>query len=81
MTVHVLFFSVLKDLTGVAETPWTLDESATLRDLLAELFRCWPALAEWDQSLLLAINQQYTSRDAVLPPGAEIAVMPPVQGG
>ncbi|WP_166442776.1 MoaD/ThiS family protein [Phragmitibacter flavus] len=81
MKVNVLFFSVLKDLTGTAETPWPIQPGTTLNHLLEELYQHWPALKEWDQSLLLAINQEYSPRETLLPNHAEIAIMPPVQGG
>ncbi|MBK8095381.1 MAG: MoaD/ThiS family protein [Verrucomicrobiaceae bacterium] len=50
-------------------------------DLLESLYQRWPRLREWDGSLLLALDQTYVKRDAVLHDGAEVAIMPPVQGG
>jgi molybdopterin converting factor subunit 1 len=81
MTVRVLFFSVLKDLTGTDEAPVECPASSTMADLLDQLFLRWPQLRDWDRSLLLALDQTYVKRDAVLHDGAEVAVMPPVQGG
>jgi molybdopterin synthase sulfur carrier subunit len=81
MTVRVLFFSVLKDITGVEETPWECADGATMADLLSELFAKWPRLAEWDRSLLVAIDHAYVKREAPLKNGCEVAIMPPVQGG
>lgn len=81
MTVRVLFFSVLKDIVGASEFTMTCAAGASLADLLSEIFTRWPKLAEWDRSLLLAVDQTYVRRDAALHEGAEIAIMPPVQGG
>jgi len=81
MTIRVLFFSVLKDLTGTDEVPVDCPESSTMADLLEIAFQRWPKLRDWDRSLLLALDQTYVKRDAVLHDGAEVAVMPPVQGG
>jgi molybdopterin converting factor subunit 1 len=81
MNVRVLFFSVLKDITGVEETPWDCPPGATIADLLRQLFAQWPRLAEWDASLLVAIDHTYVKRDAPLTSGCEVAIMPPVQGG
>ncbi len=81
MTVRVLFFSVLKDLTGTDEVPVECPTGYTMADLLDQLFLRWPQLRDWDRSLLLALDQTYVKRDAMLHDGAEVAVMPPVQGG
>jgi len=81
MTVRVLFFSVLKDLTGIDEVPVDCSTGSTMADLLDQLFLRWPKLREWDRSLLLALDQNYVKRDAALHDGAEVALMPPVQGG
>lgn len=80
MTVHVLFFSVLRDVTGCAEMSWP-DAPATLGELLEGMFDRWPKLRAWDRSLLLAVDHHYARRDAALRDGCEVAVMPPVQGG
>jgi molybdopterin synthase sulfur carrier subunit len=81
MNVRVLFFSVLKDLTGAGEVPWECGSGETAGGLLKQLYARWPKLADWDSSLLVAIDQAYVKRDAALSEGCEVAVMPPVQGG
>ena len=81
MRVRVLFFSILRDVTGINEVQMEVPKGACVADLLDLLFERWPRLREWDASLLLAIDHDYSGRDAVLHEGAELAVMPPVQGG
>lgn len=81
MTVRVLFFSVLKDITGADEMPWPVGLPATVGDLLEELYQRWPRLREWDGSLLVAVDQTYVKRGEPLSAGCEVAIMPPVQGG
>lgn len=81
MKVRVLFFSVLKDLSGTDETVLECPEGSTMADLLEIAFQRWPKLRDWDRSLLLALDQTYVKRDALLHASAEVAVMPPVQGG
>lgn len=80
MKLHVLFFSVLRDITGSSEVKWTC-AGTTVADLLVEIFTRWPALRAWESSLLLAIDCTYVKRDAALHEGCEVALMPPVQGG
>lgn len=81
MNVQVLFFSMLRDITGAAEMSFEVHEGATVGDLLGLLYKHWPALQKWDGSLLLAVDQTYVKRDHSLHPSAEVAIMPPVQGG
>jgi molybdopterin synthase sulfur carrier subunit len=81
ITVRVLFFSLLRDLTGCAETDCSISDGSTMQQLLDQLLARWPGLAAWDRSLLLAMDQTYVARDTVLIANAEIAIMPPVQGG
>lgn len=80
MTVRVLFFSVLRDITGAAECTLP-DASGTVAGLLEQCFTRWPGLRDWNESLLIAIDHAYVKRDAPLTPGCEVALMPPVQGG
>lgn len=82
MKLRVLFFSVLTDITDTGEVVLEMPcESASVADLLVRLFDRWPRLREWDRSLLVAVDQVYARRDAPLHDNAEVAVMPPVQGG
>ena len=81
MTVRVLFFSVLRDITGAGEMAMEVTANATVQELLAECFTRWPKLGGWDKSLLVALDENYVKRDAPLHEGAEVAIMPPVQGG
>ena len=81
MKLRVLFFSVLRDITGTDEIVFELPAGSTMADLLLQVESRWPKLRDWQNSLLLALDQTYVKRDAVLHDGAEVAVMPPVQGG
>jgi molybdopterin converting factor subunit 1 len=81
MTVRVLFFSVLRDITGAGEVAMQITANATVEELLAECFTRWPKLRGWDKSLLVAVDQSYVKRNARLHENAEVAIMPPVQGG
>lgn len=81
MRVKILFFSVLQDVTGVPSVDWECDGLVTMGDLLEMVYARWPGLEAWDRSLLLALDHEYVKRDAPLHDGAEVAFMPPVQGG
>ncbi len=81
MKLRVLFFSVLRDITGTDEISIELPVGGTMADLLVQIESRWPKLRDWAPSMLLALDQTYVKRDAVLHDGAEVALMPPVQGG
>ena len=81
MKLRVLFFSVLRDITGTDEITLEVPAGATMGDLLTQIESRWPKLREWQNSLLLALDQTYVKRDEPLHEGAEVAIMPPVQGG
>ena len=84
-TIRLLFFSSLREVSGVDETEWPWPPSAgaspVVASLLAELYERWPALSSWDGRLLMAVDLEYATRETQLFPGQEVALMPPVQGG
>lgn len=81
MKLRVLFFSVLRDITGTDEIVLELPAGSTMSDLIHQIEARWPKLRDWQNSLLLALDQTYVKRDALLHDGGEVALMPPVQGG
>lgn len=81
MKLHVLFFSVLRDIAGTDEIALDLPAGSTMADLLAQIESRWPKLRDWQNSLFLALDQTYVKRDVLLHDGGEVAIMPPVQGG
>ena len=82
MKLKVLFFSVLRDCTGCDDLSFDIDrEGMTIDDVLQRLYAQFPSLKEWDEQMLLALDQAYVDRDKPVSGGQELAIMPPVQGG
>src|SRR3984957_16597028 len=81
MQVRVLFFGMLKDLTGCGSDSLELPEHATLRDLLAHYEQRIPRLSQISPSLAISINREYAPPESPLKPGDEVALLPPVSGG
>jgi molybdopterin synthase catalytic subunit len=81
MRVRVLFFGMLKDLSGKSGDLLELAEDATVRDVLAHYESQIPQLKESLPSLALAVNQEYAGPGTKLKDGDEIALLPPVSGG
>ena len=79
--MRVQFFSQLREVVGAGESSLDLPAGATAADLLAQLYRAYPALEKWDRNLLIGAGVEFVERDYILQPDDEIAIMPPVQGG
>ncbi len=72
---------MLKDLTGCAAEEVEVSEGSTLGDVLDQYAQRYPKLREYDASIVLALNQEFSSRSQPVGAGDEIAFMPPVSGG
>jgi sulfur-carrier protein len=81
MRLSVQFFSQLREIVGADEVALDLPTGTTVADLLAQLYRAYPALEKWDRNLPVGAGVEFVGRDYVIQPNDEIAVMPPVQGG
>ena len=81
MQIRVQFFSQLKEIVGASEMQVDLPNAATVADLLAQLYRRFPPLGNWDRNLLIGAGVEFVDRAHVIQPNDEIAIMPPVQGG
>jgi molybdopterin synthase sulfur carrier subunit len=81
MSIRVLFFASLADITGMRETevdPRGFTDAASLFSSFEARF---PALAAHRSSLLVARNAEFVPRDQLLADGDEVAFFPPVSGG
>ena len=81
MQATVLLFALAKDRAGRASIAVELPEASTVADLKAALARSCPALAHLLPTIRIAINSEYAPEDRSIPPGAELAAIPPVSGG
>jgi molybdopterin converting factor small subunit len=81
MRITVQFFSQLRECANASEISIELEEGATVRELLAQLYRKFPALSKFDATILVGSGVEFVGRDYPLQPNESIAVMPPVQGG
>jgi len=81
MQVRVLFFGILKDLTGTTQDSLEVPEQASVGDALEIYVKRIPRLKEFMSSAAVSLNREYASPDAKLSPGDEIGLLPPVSGG
>ncbi|HXB27168.1 MAG TPA: MoaD/ThiS family protein [Gemmatimonadaceae bacterium] len=80
MTVTVLLFAAFADAFGRSSIEVTVDQGATVGDIVDQL----SALAPSDRlppRPLAAVNAEYAGYDVRLNPGDELALIPPVAGG
>jgi molybdopterin converting factor subunit 1 len=81
MQVRVLFFGVLKDLTGRSSDSLTLPDQATAGDVVEHYETRLASLKGKLSSIAIAVNQEYAGPEATLHSGDEVALLPPVSGG
>jgi len=79
--IRVLFFGVLRDVVGLREDSLDIPDGGRL-GLVFELYAGrFPRLRGLATSVVLALNQEFSTPDAPLADGDEVAFLPPVSGG
>jgi molybdopterin synthase catalytic subunit len=81
MQVRVLFFGILKDLTGRSSEAISLPDHATAADVLRHYEQSLAAQNGLMSSVAISVNQEYAAADTQLHAGDEVALLPPVSGG
>jgi MoaE-MoaD fusion protein len=78
----ILLFALAREKAGAPTLTVDLPPDPTVLDLKSALARACPALAPLLPTLRIAINSEYAIDDHLpIPPGAELAAIPPVSGG
>ncbi|OFW13324.1 MAG: molybdopterin converting factor subunit 1 [Acidobacteria bacterium RIFCSPLOWO2_12_FULL_67_14] len=81
MRVTVRLFARLRDLAGTGELVRDVPEPATVRTVWASLAADIPGLAQYEQTMSVAVNAEYARMAAAVHDGDEVAFLPPVSGG
>ena len=81
MKVTVKYFGSVKDESGTEEEYLDLESGITVADAISSVKERHNALRERKGQILFALNQNYTSDDAILKEGDELALFPVVSGG
>lgn len=80
--VKVLFFGLLRDVTGTGEDILDLPHPGpTLETVFQHYASLHPRLAELRRSIVIAQNQAFADPASLVSDGDEIAFLPPVSGG
>jgi molybdopterin converting factor subunit 1 len=78
--VLVRLFASYREAAGVGHFELELPAGATVRDVIAEITRRHPLVAQGRQ-VVIARNREYVKPDEPLAEGDEVALIPPVSGG
>jgi molybdopterin synthase catalytic subunit len=81
MNLEIRLFATLRDLAGSDRITVSIDEPATIQELLQTVEENYPSLVESLPTVLVARNKAYASPEALVNEGDELAFFPPVSGG
>jgi molybdopterin converting factor small subunit len=74
-------FARARELAGADTLDIALPEPATVADLRVRLRETCPPLAGLLDRSAIGVNDEFANDAAVVPAGAEVALLPPVSGG
>ncbi len=81
MSVRVLFFATLADLTGIRETEVEASQHRDTGSIFKHFARICPQLQTRQHSILCAVNSEFARMDSPVRDGDEVAFFPPMSGG
>ena len=81
MKVRVRLFAVAKQVAGRDSVELDLPEGATIAQLREQLGLRVPPLSGIVAQMMFAVDVQYANDQTRIPPGADVACIPPVSGG
>ena len=81
MTIRVKLFARARDLAGMPEVVVVLPDAATVADLRRVLAQEHSALAGLLMRSAIAVADDFAVDTMRIPAGAEVALLPPVNGG
>lgn len=79
--IRILFFGAVRDIVGCREASFEVEEGGKVETVFEAYAAKFPKLREIASSLVLALNQEFTTPAAALSDGDEVAFLPPVSGG
>jgi molybdopterin converting factor subunit 1 len=79
--VTVRLFARLRDLAGSGELVRDVEGPATVQSVWRGLVAELPALGEYERTMSVAVNADYSRMSASVSEGDEVAFLPPVSGG
>jgi len=81
MRVNVRLFARLRDLAGTGELVQEVSSPATVASVWSLLVDRMPELRDYERTMSVAVNADYSRMSAAVHDGDEVAFLPPVSGG
>ena len=81
MSIRVLFFASLADIVQERERSVESDEVTDVISVFNKFAAEFPAMETYRESILFALNSEFTRPEAPVRDGDELAFLPPVSGG
>lgn len=81
MKVRVRLFAVARQAAERDSVELDLPEGATMGQLRRELGSQVPGLSGLLDRMMFALGTRYAGDETLIPPGADVACIPPVSGG
>jgi len=81
MRVTVRLFARLRDLAGAGELVRDVPPATTIDGVWRKLVEEMPALGQYERTMSVALNADYSRMSATVKDGDEVAFLPPVSGG
>jgi molybdopterin converting factor subunit 1 len=81
MRVTIRLFARLRDLAGSGELVRDVPQPATVQTIWRALVDEMPSLGEYERTMSVAVNADYSRMTAAVNEGDEVAFLPPVSGG
>lgn len=81
MAMRILYFSRAAELAGYREETWACTKPLSVEAFWQDLLARHPQLTPLRSACRLAVNQTYATSETMIPPDAEVALIPPVSGG
>jgi molybdopterin converting factor subunit 1 len=81
MRVNVRLFARLRDLAGTGELVQEVSSPATVASVWTSLVDRMPELRDYERTMSVAVNADYSRMSAAVNDGDEVAFLPPVSGG
>jgi molybdopterin converting factor small subunit len=79
--IRVYFYAQGRELAGCAEAVESMPPGSCVQELLEQVFRRFPKLAELRNCLRVAVGLDYQDGQCLLREGDEVSILPPMQGG
>jgi molybdopterin converting factor subunit 1 len=81
MSIKILFFASIAELTGIRETRLEAGSYPDINSIINKLVADFPSLESHRASMLVALNSEFTRPETPVHDGDEVALFPPVSGG